>query len=117
MPPPPEPAIGAFLAEDGTGDPPVLLVTSDAGVGKSRLAGETRAIAAALCYRSVLAIYSGASVLICTPNALATGSNGHPPLGTIAADGELRSVLEAGGFSRFRRATETPFNRVFEARP
>jgi hypothetical protein len=29
----------------------------------------------------------------------------------------LREVVTAGGFSRFRRATETPFNLVFEARP
>jgi hypothetical protein len=29
----------------------------------------------------------------------------------------LRAVVTAGGFSRFRRATETPFNLVFEARP
>ena len=33
-------------------------------------------------------------------------------------DGEhLREVITAGGFTRFRRATETPFNMVFEARP
>jgi SAM-dependent methyltransferase len=59
-------------------------------------------------------IYSAASVLICTPNALATGGDG---LGTIATERSLRGVATAGGFSRFRRATETPFNRVFEARP
>jgi hypothetical protein len=30
----------------------------------------------------------------------------------------LREVLvEGGGFTRFRRATQTPFNLVFEARP
>jgi hypothetical protein len=29
----------------------------------------------------------------------------------------MRDVIEAGGFTRFRRATETPFNMVFEARP
>jgi SAM-dependent methyltransferase len=59
-------------------------------------------------------IYSAASVLICTPNALATGGDA---LGTIATERSLRGVATAGGFSRFRRATETPFNRVFEARP
>jgi SAM-dependent methyltransferase len=59
-------------------------------------------------------IYSAASVLICTPNALATGGDA---LGTIATERSLRGVAAAGGFSRFRRATETPFNRVFEARP
>ena len=59
-------------------------------------------------------IYSAASVLVCTPNALATGGEG---LGTIATERDLRKVATAGGFSRFRRATETPFNRIFEARP
>ena len=29
----------------------------------------------------------------------------------------LREVITAGGFSRFRRASDTPFNLVFEARP
>jgi hypothetical protein len=29
----------------------------------------------------------------------------------------LRQVVEGGGFTHFRRATETPFYRVFEARP
>jgi hypothetical protein len=52
-------------------------------------------------------------VLICTPHALAEGGAG---LGTIATEAALREVVTAGGLSRFRRATETPFNRVFEAR-
>jgi SAM-dependent methyltransferase len=59
-------------------------------------------------------VYSAASVLVCTPNALATG---HTALGTIATEQDLAKVIAAGGFSRFRRATETPFNRIFEARP
>ncbi len=59
-------------------------------------------------------VYSAASVLVCTPNALATGGEA---LGTIATERDLREVATAGGFSRFRRATETPFNRIFEARP
>lgn len=59
-------------------------------------------------------IYSAASVLICTPNAIATGGEA---LGTIASERSLREVAAAGGFTRFRRATETPFNRIFEARP
>jgi hypothetical protein len=58
-------------------------------------------------------VYAGASVLICTPHALAEGGAG---LGTIATEAALREVVTAGGLSRFRRATETPFNRVFEAR-
>ncbi len=59
-------------------------------------------------------LFSGASVLCCSPNAMASGGY---VLGTVASDEELKKVLTAGGFSRFRRATETPFNRVFEARP
>jgi SAM-dependent methyltransferase len=59
-------------------------------------------------------IYAAASVLICTPNALATGGEA---LGTIATERDLREVAHAGGFTRFCRATETPFNRIFEARP
>jgi SAM-dependent methyltransferase len=59
-------------------------------------------------------VYSGASVLACTPHALAEG--GGAGLGTLATDSQLREVAGAGGLSRFRRATETPFNRVFEAR-
>ena len=37
-------------------------------------------------------------------------------LGTIATDDALGSVFRTAGFTQFRRATETPFNRVFEAR-
>ncbi|HYN87336.1 MAG TPA: methyltransferase domain-containing protein [Ardenticatenaceae bacterium] len=59
-------------------------------------------------------IFSAASVLVCTPNAMASGGMG---LGTIATEAQIREVVTAGGLSRFRRATETPFNRVFEARP
>jgi len=57
--------------------------------------------------------FAGASTLCCTSNSLATGG---PALGAIASEDEIRKVVEAGGFTQFRRATETPFNRVFEAR-
>jgi len=59
-------------------------------------------------------VFSGASVLCCTPNAIASGQT---VLGTLATEEQLRNVVMAGGFTRFRRTTETPFNRVFEARP
>ena len=59
-------------------------------------------------------IFAAASVLVCTANAMATGGKG---LGALAAEQELREVATAAGFTRFRRATETPFNRVFELRP
>lgn len=58
-------------------------------------------------------IYSGASVLCCTPNALASGGYA---LGTCATDDAIGKVAGMAGFTRFRRATETPFNRVFEIR-
>jgi 2-polyprenyl-3-methyl-5-hydroxy-6-metoxy-1,4-benzoquinol methylase len=57
--------------------------------------------------------YSGASVLVCTPNALATGTEA---IGTVATDDAVRAVVEQGGLSRFRRVLETPLNRIFEAR-
>ncbi|MGK2966710.1 MAG: class I SAM-dependent methyltransferase [Tepidiformaceae bacterium] len=59
-------------------------------------------------------IFSGASVFVCTPHAI---SEGGKALGTIATDSELKAVFDAAGFSGFRRATETPTNRVFEAAP
>ena len=37
-------------------------------------------------------------------------------LGTQAGEGKLRDVLQAGGFGEVRRAAETPFNLVLEAR-
>lgn len=58
-------------------------------------------------------VYSGASVMCCTPNAIASGSIA---LGTVASDDALMEVAKNAGFKKFRRATETPFNRVFEAR-
>jgi hypothetical protein len=57
--------------------------------------------------------FTGASTLCCTSNSLA--SNG-PALGAVATEAALRDTVLAGGFREFRRATETPFNRIFEAR-
>jgi len=57
--------------------------------------------------------FTGASTLCCTSNSLA--QNG-PALGAVATEEALRDVVLAGGFKQFRRATETPFNRIFEAR-
>lgn len=60
-------------------------------------------------------VYYGASSLICVPVSLA----GHgPALGAQAGEKRLRDIMAGeGGFHHFRRATETPFNIVFEARP
>lgn len=57
--------------------------------------------------------FSGASALCCTANSMALGG---PALGAVATDDALREVATSAGFTTFRRATETPFNRVFEAR-
>jgi hypothetical protein len=38
-------------------------------------------------------------------------------LGTVATEQRLREVADAAGLTHFRRATETPFNRIFEVRP
>ncbi len=60
-------------------------------------------------------IYYGASSLICVPVSLAKKG---PALGAQAGETRLRQIaVDDGGFSRFRRATETPFNLVLEARP
>ncbi|HEU4796314.1 MAG TPA: methyltransferase domain-containing protein, partial [Pyrinomonadaceae bacterium] len=57
--------------------------------------------------------FAGASTLCCTSNSLALDG---PALGAVASEDKLKEVVLEGGFKKFRRATETPFNRVFEAR-
>jgi SAM-dependent methyltransferase len=60
-------------------------------------------------------IYYGASTLVCVPVSLARQG---PALGAQAGEARLRQVMvDDAGFARFRRATETPFNLVLEARP
>ena len=57
----------------------------------------------------------GASSQICVPVSLARKG---PALGAQAGEARLRDVVvSGGGFAKFRRATETPFNLVLEARP
>lgn len=58
-------------------------------------------------------VYYAASTMICVPASLAY--NG-PALGAQAGEARLREVVMKGGFTRFRRATQTPFNLVLEAR-
>ena len=60
-------------------------------------------------------VYYGASTLVCTPASLSQEVG--LGLGAQAGEARLRDVVTAGGFTRFRRATETPFNLVLEARP
>ena len=59
--------------------------------------------------------YYGFSTLLCTPSSLSQDVG--LALGAQAGEARIRQVVEAGGFTRFRRAAETPFNIVFEARP
>jgi 2-polyprenyl-3-methyl-5-hydroxy-6-metoxy-1,4-benzoquinol methylase len=58
-------------------------------------------------------VFYGASTLLCVPTSLAGKG---PALGAQAGEGRLREVVMAAGFRAFRRATETPFNLVLEAR-
>lgn len=60
-------------------------------------------------------IYYSASTMICTPASLAQEVGA--ALGAQAGEERIRSVVGAAGFKRFRRAAQTPFNLVFEARP
>jgi hypothetical protein len=59
--------------------------------------------------------FYGASTLLCTPTSLSQEVG--LALGAQAGEKRLREVVTRGGFTRFRRATQTPFNLVFEARP
>jgi SAM-dependent methyltransferase len=60
-------------------------------------------------------IYYSASTVICVPASL--DQEVGLGLGAQAGEARIRDVVTAGGFKRFRRAAETPFNLVFEARP
>ena len=60
-------------------------------------------------------IYYSASTMICTPASLAQEVG--TALGAQAGEARIRQVVTDGGFTRFRRAAETPFNLVYEARP
>ncbi|HXC31382.1 MAG TPA: class I SAM-dependent methyltransferase [Verrucomicrobiae bacterium] len=60
------------------------------------------------------AFYS-ASTLLCTPASLSQEVG--LALGAQAGEKRMRDVVTAGGFTQFRRATQTPFNLVYEARP
>jgi hypothetical protein len=40
-----------------------------------------------------------------------------PALGAQAGEERIRQIITSAGFSKFRRATQTPFNLVLEARP
>ena len=59
--------------------------------------------------------YYAFSTLLCTPSSLSQEVG--LALGAQAGEARLREVLGSAGFTRVRRAAETPFNVVLEARP
>jgi ubiquinone/menaquinone biosynthesis C-methylase UbiE len=60
-------------------------------------------------------VYYSASTLLCVPNALS--QSGGYALGAQAGEAAIRQVITDAGFTRFRRAAQTPFNLVYEVRP
>ena len=60
-------------------------------------------------------VYYSFSTLLCTPSSRSQEVG--LCLGAQAGEARIREVVTAAGFTRFRRATETPFNIVYEARP
>jgi 2-polyprenyl-3-methyl-5-hydroxy-6-metoxy-1,4-benzoquinol methylase len=91
--------VRSALADDGTW----MIVEPNAG---DRLEDNLNPIGRA---------YYGFSTLLCTPASLSQDVG--LALGAQAGQARIRDVVEAAGFTRFRRAAETPFNLVFEARP
>jgi len=59
-------------------------------------------------------VFYSASTMICVPASL---NESGPALGAQAGESRIRDIARSAGFSKFRRATQTPFNLVFEARP
>ena len=60
-------------------------------------------------------IFYAASTILCTPSSLSQEVG--LALGAQAGEARLRKVANDAGFTRFRRATETPFNLIFEVKP
>jgi SAM-dependent methyltransferase len=60
-------------------------------------------------------LYYAASTFICVPNSLSQEVGA--ALGAQAGEGRLQGLFSEAGFSSFRRASETPFNLILEARP
>jgi ubiquinone/menaquinone biosynthesis C-methylase UbiE len=60
-------------------------------------------------------VYYNFSTLLCVPNAMS--QTGGYSLGAQAGEAAIRQVVTEAGFTRFRRAAQTPFNLVYEVRP
>lgn len=59
-------------------------------------------------------VYYGFSTFLCVPNAMS--QTGGYALGAQAGQSAIRRVVADAGFTRFRRAAETHFNIIYEAR-
>jgi hypothetical protein len=59
-------------------------------------------------------VFYSASTMVCTPASMSQEVGA--ALGAQAGEKRMREVVTQGGFSKFRRAAETPFNLVYEAR-
>lgn len=90
--------VGETLADDGTW----MIVEPQAG---DRVEDNLNPVGRA---------YYAFSTLLCTPSSLSQDVG--LALGAQAGEARIRDVVTAAGFGRFRRAAETPFNNVFEAR-
>lgn len=65
-------------------------------------------------------VYYNFSTLLCLPNARSQGGSsgeGGAMLGAQAGEAAIRGVVLSAGFTSFRRAAQTPFNLVYEAKP
>lgn len=60
-------------------------------------------------------LYYSGSTFLCVPNGLS--QPGGRALGAQAGETAVREVMTEAGFTRFRRAAQTPFNLVYEVRP
>ena len=94
----------------------VVLVPADA-VAAARRLGDARRVGDRVedNLNPVGRAYYGFSTLLCTPASLSQEVG--LALGAQAGEARIRDVVTTGGLTRFRRAAETPFNLVFEARP
>ena len=59
-------------------------------------------------------VFYSVSSIVCVPASL---NEGGPALGAQAGEERIAQIVKSVGFSKFRRATQTPFNLIFEARP
>lgn len=59
-------------------------------------------------------VFYSVSSIVCVPASL---SENGPALGAQAGEQKIAEIVKSAGFSKFRRATQTPFNLIFEAKP